>query len=174
MELGHNTLEMDETSSWVSDSGRSTTLETGLFLRSVGYMGRPLERVGYCSRKGVIPADPSGRVFDQAGAHVPGLYVSGWVRRGPSGVIGTNKKDASDVAQAMLGDHRASSISAEPEFEAWHARVVRPSAITKDDWRYIDQREIALGQPNGRPRRKFLSAAEVAEELAQIRTLERT
>lgn len=174
MELGHNTLEMDETSSWVSDSGRSTTLETGLFLRSVGYMGRPLEGVGYCPRRGVIPADPSGRVFDHAGAHVPGLYVSGWVRRGPSGVIGTNKKDASDVAQAMLGDHRAGSISAESEFEAWHARVVRPSAITKDDWRYIDQREIALGQPNGRPRRKFLSAAEVAEELAQIRTLERT
>lgn len=173
VELGHNKLESDETSSWVSDSGRSSTLPTGLFLRSVGYMGRPLAGVGYCSRKGVIPADPAGRVHGSDGP-IPGLYVSGWMRRGPSGVIGTNKKDASDVAEAMLADLRQSKASAERDFESWHSRVVRPVAITKSDWEHLDQREIALGQPNGRPRRKFLSAAEVAEELAQRRTLERT
>lgn len=173
-EIGHNILESDETTSWVSDSGRSSTLPTELFLRSVGYMGRPLSGVGYCKRKGVIPADPLGRVFDADGVHVSGLYVSGWMRRGPSGVIGTNKKDANDVAGAMLSDSRLAKASSESEFRAWHSRVVGPDAVTKADWGHLDQREIALGQPNGRPRRKFLSAAEVSEELAHRRALERT
>ncbi len=174
VEIGHNILESDETTSWVSDSGRSSTLLTGLFLRSVGYMGRPLSGVGYCKRKGVIPADPQGRVFNLEGDHVSGLYVSGWIRRGPSGVIGTNKKDASDVAGAMLADVRRASASPERDFHAWHSRVVAPEAITKSDWAHLDEREIALGQPNGRPRRKFISAEEVSEALAQRRALERT
>ena len=173
IEIGHNLLESDETTSWVSDSGRSSTLPTGLFLRSVGYMGRPLAGVGYCTRKGVIPADPQGRVFDGDEVHVPGLYVSGWMRRGPSGVIGTNKKDASDVAEAMLSDQRTGQRSSDSEFTGWHSRVVGPVAITKDDWSHLDQREIASGQPNGRPRRKFLSAAEVAEELAARKSVSR-
>jgi ferredoxin--NADP+ reductase len=165
VQLGHNTLGMDQNGSWVSDSGRSSVIPTQLFLRSVGYMGRPLAGVGYCNRKGIIPADPQGRVLDGAETPVPGLYVSGWIRRGPSGVIGTNKKDATDVADAMLADGHRGQVSSEDDFNAWFEKTVRPNAISKSDWEYLDSREIALGQP-GRPRRKFLSAAEVAEELA--------
>jgi ferredoxin--NADP+ reductase len=166
IELGHNKLESDATSSWVSDDGRTSTIPTGLFLRSVGYMGRPLAGVGYCNRKGVVPADPQGRVKGNGDQHVAGLYVSGWMRRGPSGVIGTNKKDASDVAEAMLADPDRGPISSEADFQAWLSQAVGGGAVSKADWEYLDAREIALGQPNGRPRRKFLSAAEVAQELA--------
>lgn len=168
VELGHNSLETDGASSWVSDSGRSSVLPTGLFLRSVGYLGRPLTGVGYCGRKGVVPADPQGRVMGEGETHVPGLYVSGWMRRGPSGVIGTNKKDASDVAGAMLADQRA-GVSSEPEFQSWLAQTVGKTSVNKEDWSYLDAREVELGQPYGRPRQKFLSAAEVAEELATRR-----
>jgi ferredoxin--NADP+ reductase len=166
IEIGHNKLESDATSSWVSDDGRTSTIPTGLFLRSVGYMGRPLAGVGYCNRKGVVPADPQGRVKGNGDQHVAGLYVSGWMRRGPSGVIGTNKKDASDVAETMLADPDRGPISSEADFQAWLSQAVGSGAVSKADWEYLDAREIALGQPNGRPRRKFLSAAEVAQELA--------
>jgi ferredoxin--NADP+ reductase len=166
VELGHNTLGTDDKGSWVSDSGRSSTIATGLFLRSVGYLGRPLEGVSYCYRKGVIPADPQGRVVGEGDRPVPGLYVSGWMRRGPSGVIGTNKKDAGEVADAMLADADRGPVTSEAEFASWLAQAVGDRAVSKADWEYIDAREIALGQPNGRPRRKFLSAAEVAQELA--------
>lgn len=166
VEIAHNTLGADENGSWVSDSGRSSVLPTGLFLRSVGYLGRPLTGVGYCPRRGVIPADPQGRVFHDDSSHVPGLYVSGWMRRGPSGVIGTNKKDASDVAEAMLGDAPRGLLSSEADFNAWLSHSVAAAAISKSDWNYLDEREVAMGQPKGRPRRKFLSSDEVARELA--------
>jgi ferredoxin--NADP+ reductase len=166
VELGHNQLCSDQNGSWVKETPRSSTLPSELFLRSVGYRGRPLAGVGYCTRRGVIPADPQGRVLDEDGQPVPGLYVSGWMRRGPSGVIGTNKKDASEVAEAILADSRAGFVpSPEPEFESWLRQTVAPSAVSKTDWAYLDQREVVLGQPQGRPRRKFLSAAEVAQEL---------
>lgn len=166
VELGHNTLHSNENGSWVEESERTTVIPTALFLRSVGYLGRPLTGVGYCSRKGVIPADEQGRVKGDGEQHVSGLYVSGWMRRGPSGVIGTNKKDASDVAEAMMSDPAREPVSAETDFQAWLSQTVENGAVSKADWVYIDSREVALGQPNGRPRRKFLSAAEVAQELA--------
>jgi ferredoxin--NADP+ reductase len=166
VELGHNTLGSDEKGSWVTDSGRISTIPTQLFLRSVGYMGRPLSGVGYCTKRGIVPADPQGRVLGEAGGPVPGLYVSGWMRRGPSGVIGTNKKDASDVADAMLADAARQGVSDQKEFQSWLSQTVTAAAISKADWVYIDGRETEAGQPHGRPRRKFLSAAEVARELA--------
>lgn len=167
VQLGHNDLLADDNGSWVKDNGRTSTIATGLFLRSVGYMGRPLAGVGYCDRKGVIPADEQGRVKGENGQPVAGLYVSGWMRRGPSGVIGTNKKDASDVADAMMLDPRPDFVaSPEAEFQAWLRQTVGKGAVSKEDWVYLDRREVALGQPNGRPRRKFLSVAEVAQELA--------
>ncbi len=165
VEVGHNKLESDGSASWVSDTGKASVLPSGLFLRSVGYLGRPLTGVGYCTRKGVVPADPQGRVMGESGQHVPGLYVSGWMRRGPSGVIGTNKKDASVVAEAMLAEVRG-GVSDSEAFQSWLNSATTGASVTKSDWSYLDAREIELGQPGGRPRKKFLSAAEVVEELA--------
>lgn len=169
VEVGHNLLEADETTSWVSDTGRSSVLPTGLFLRSVGYMGRPLTGVGYCRRKGVIPSDSCGRALGPDGLPLQGLYVSGWIRRGPSGVIGTNKKDACEVAEVMLRDPKRVGISSEAEFANWRAREIEARAINKDEWNYIDAQEIALGQPDGRLRQKFLSTEEVLQLLSSHR-----
>ena len=166
VDLGHNTLAVHDEGSKLSDSGRTTRLPSQLFIRSVGYLGRPLDGVSYCDRRGVIPADSEGRVLDEDERAVPGLYVSGWVRRGPSGVIGTNKKDANEVAQAILDDGSIRSVGSDAQFEEWLAASIHQKAISKSDWEHIDAREIALGQANGRPRRKFLSVTEVAQELS--------
>ncbi len=166
IQLGHNTLVVNDEGSKLSDSGRTSTLPSGLFLRSVGYLGRPLHGVSYCDRRGVIPADAEGRVVDAMEQPVSGLYVSGWMRRGPSGVIGTNKKDANEVAQAIIADGAVRPVGSDAQFEEWLASSIHQKAISKSDWEHIDAREIALGQANGRPRRKFLSATEVAQELS--------
>lgn len=167
VEIGHNTLESDDTCSWVSDSGRFSVLDCQLFLRSVGYLGRPLLGVGYCRRKGIIPTDPQGRVLDSQQQPVPGLYASGWIRRGPSGVIGTNKKDANEVAEAMRGDHRAHAAKTDDDFASWLSRAVVAQAISKADWATLDAVEVAQGQAQGRPRRKLTSRQEVERELAR-------
>ena len=81
-------------------------LEAGLVLRSVGYRGRPIEGVAFDSKRAVIP-NTEGRVIDDSGGAVPGLYTTGWIKRGPSGVIGTNKQCSGETVRALLEDHAA-------------------------------------------------------------------
>lgn len=163
--LGRNILSNDGERSSIDDSGESELIPTDLFLRSVGYLGRPLAGVSYCRRRGVIPSDPQGRVLDGSGALVSGLYVSGWMRRGPSGVIGTNKKDAAEVSEAVLSDPNRVGLSDEPTFRLWLDKLVSQGAIAKDDWIHLDRQEQSHGQSQGRPRRKFCSEVDVDREL---------
>ena len=83
----------------------------GAVLRSVGYRGVPLPGVPFDDERGVIPNE-GGRVHDQSGARVPGVYCTGWIKRGPSGVIGTNKKDATETVELLLADARAGLLPA--------------------------------------------------------------
>ena len=78
----------------------------GLVLRSVGYRGVPIPGVPFDEARATIPNE-AGRVLDDAGAVVPGLYCAGWIKRGPSGVIGTNKKDATETVELLLDDAAA-------------------------------------------------------------------
>ncbi len=168
VELGHNRIEISETGSRIQDSGVRSKLPTDLFIRSVGYLGRPLKDVPFCNRSGIIPCDPEGRVLQpQSEQPISGLYASGWIRRGPSGVIGTNKKDAQEVADAMLSDLERGGVSDSEAFQEWLHRLRSQSLVDKDAWSYLDAREVALGEPLGRPRRKLLSAKEVLEELSR-------
>src|SRR3954447_10391422 len=77
-------------------TGEEEVIECGLVLRSIGYRGRPLPDVPFDERRGLI-RNEGGRVLDEDGQPIPGEYAVGWIKRGPSGVIGTNKKDASDT-----------------------------------------------------------------------------
>src|SRR5205085_11889249 len=91
-------------------TGEEEVIDCGLVLRSIGYRGTPLPDVPFDDRRGLIRND-GGRVLDYDGRPVPGEYVVGWIKRGPSGVIGTNKKDAADTVARLLEDSDAARLN---------------------------------------------------------------
>jgi ferredoxin--NADP+ reductase len=139
-------------------------LACGLVVRSIGYRGRPLPDVPFDERRGLIRND-GGRVCAEDGAPARGEYVVGWIKRGPSGVIGTNKKDAADTVARIVEDAEAGALNA-PEHpdagavEPWlHTRV--PHLVTWRGWQAIDSHERALAEPSGRPRVKLVRVPEM-------------
>ncbi len=132
-------------------TGELEVIPAGLVLRSVGYQGVALPGVPFDERKGTIPND-RGRV---EGAER--TYVAGWIKRGPSGVIGTNKKDATETVELLLEDARAgrlvragSSLLLDQLLEEKGARYVDYAG-----WQAIDAVERGAGEPLGRPRVKL-------------------
>ncbi len=153
-------------------TGQEETIPAGLVFRSVGYRGVALPGVPFDERACVIPSD-GGRVRDAAGQPLPGQYVAGWIKRGPSGVIGTNKPDAVETVEKLLEDHAAGRLPAPPEptpeavDALLRARGIRP--VDYEDWKRLDELERAAGEKLGRPRVKFTRVAEMLEALDQSR-----
>jgi len=146
-------------------TGEFEELEVGLVLRSVGYKGVPLPGVPFDQRKGVIP-NQGGRVLREGQVAV-GEYTAGWIKRGPSGVIGTNKADATETVKLLLQDAPHLPLAPEPNPEAvtrlLQARGVR--YVTLEHWLKLDALECALGQAQGRPRVKLTSVEKMLEAL---------
>jgi ferredoxin--NADP+ reductase len=126
-----------------------------LVFRSIGYTGKPIGDIPFDERRGLIRND-GGRVTDPHGAHHAGEYVSGWIKRGPSGVIGTNKKDAQDTVNKILEDAAAGRLN-EPVADDVEAMLVSqaPRAVSWEGWQAIDAVETAAGAASGRPRVKL-------------------
>ena len=143
-------------------------LPVEMVFRSVGYRGVPLADLPFDEAQGIIP-NAGGRVLSPAnGQPLPGLYVAGWIKRGPSGVIGTNKPDAAETADAIVAD-LASGVAPKPDVDDPSAieallRERQPCLITFDDWKQLDAIESARGKAKGRPRVK-LSEAEIRAKL---------
>ena len=145
-------------------------LPVGLVFRSVGYRPLPLPGLPFDDQTGVVPND-KGRVLDAVtGRPLPGLYVSGWIKRGPTGVIGTNKPDAAETASAMLEDRTRDSLPqpAEPDTAAAEAllRERQPALVTFADWQQLNRIETERGRAVGRPRIKLTSVEEMLAALA--------
>jgi len=142
---------LDENGNAVGTGG-TETIPVQLVIRSVGYRGLPLEGVPFDTDRAVVPND-EGRVVAN-GSPVPGLYVAGWIKRGPSGIIGTNKKDASATVASLLADADVlpeapdASVDAVTTWLAEHG----VEAITYAGWQAIDAAEMALGATRGRDR----------------------
>jgi ferredoxin/flavodoxin---NADP+ reductase len=160
-----NRLDPDERGNLCAvASGAEEVIECGLVLRSIGYRGRPLPGVPFDERRGLIRND-GGRVTTDDGEPIPGEYVVGWIKRGPSGVIGTNKKDAGETVARLIEDADAGrlNVPTNPDRDAvepWlRARV--PALVTWDGWKAIDAHEVALGHPQGRPRVKLVRVPEM-------------
>jgi ferredoxin--NADP+ reductase len=140
------------------------TIHARLAFRAIGYRGEALPGVPFDERAAVI-LNRGGRVLDPASNEpAPGEYVVGWIKRGPSGVIGTNKKDAQETVDALLQDLAPSSNGAAPVHTPAspdaHAveRLLRsrqPDLVTYAGWEAIDRHERALGELAGRPRVKL-------------------
>jgi ferredoxin--NADP+ reductase len=131
------------------------TLDTGLVLRSIGYKGIAIPEMPFDEGKGTIP-NLAGRVVD-GDQHVTGEYVTGWIRRGPSGVIGTNKKDGQEAAGSVLADAEAGMLNAPPNDEDIAELLAERGAepVDWDGWKRIDEHEVQAGTDSGRPRVKL-------------------
>ncbi|MGE0488149.1 MAG: FAD-dependent oxidoreductase [Vulcanimicrobiota bacterium] len=141
-------------------------LPAGLVLRSVGYRGVALPDVPFHDAWGVIP-NQEGRILNGE-AVCPGEYVAGWIKRGPSGVIGTNKPCAKETVERMLEDVAAGQVHqpGNPSREALEARLQgRTRWVSFADWKRLDDLEVSRGQSSGRPRVKFTSVDEMLEAL---------
>jgi ferredoxin--NADP+ reductase len=170
VELVRNELVPGASGLRAQATGEQETIEAGLVFRAIGYRGIPLPRVPFDDRSGVIPND-GGRVTDaESGDTLAGEYVVGWIKRGPSGVIGTNKKDAQETVDAILtdlaamnGDAAARHSPEQPDAEAVEAllRERQPELVTYQGWEAIDRHERALGEAAGRPRVKVTSIEEM-------------
>ena len=149
-------------------TGQTSVIEADLVIRSVGYRGQPIEGLSYDPVRGVVPNDV-GRVTKD-GAVVAGEYVAGWIKRGPSGVIGTNKKDAAQTAASLLADAAVLPTAPEPHPEVFTALLSERSVqcVTWDGWRLIDAAEVSLGGSYGR-RRTTLHDREALLENARKR-----
>lgn len=125
--------------------------------RAVGYFGSPLPEVPFDERRGVIP-NHEGQVVGEDGALVPGVYATGWIKRGPVGLIGHTKSDAMETVEHVLTDQGMWWTPAEPEEQAivdlLESRGVRFTTI--EGWHLLDAHELALGAPAGRTRVKVV------------------
>ena len=150
-------------------TGETEELQVQLVFRSVGYRGLPIPGLPFDDRAAVVP-NADGRVLDpRTGAPIPGLFVSGWIKRGPTGVIGTNKPDAAQTADAILEDAGNDALptpggTAEELDELIHA--AQPDVVGWPDWLLLSTLETNAGKAAGRPRIKHTS---VEAMLAAIR-----
>jgi ferredoxin--NADP+ reductase len=159
--LERNQLTGEPGAQKASGTGVTELVPCGVLFRSVGYRGVPLAGVPFDEKNGVIP-NAQGRVLEN-GQPLSGLYVAGWIKRGPSGIIGTNKPDSFETVKALLADVPSLQRCAEPSRDALLAflreRGVR--VVGYEDWRRIDAAEIERGVPIGKPREKFTSVDEM-------------
>lgn len=139
-------------------------LDTGLVLTSIGYRGKPIRDLPFDESTAVVPND-GGRVVDpDSGEPVSGAYVAGWIKRGPSGFIGTNKSCSLQTVQALVADFNAGRLSdpvSKPEALARLVQARQPDAVDARGWRAIDAAEVARGSSDGRPRNKFTDVADM-------------
>jgi ferredoxin/flavodoxin---NADP+ reductase len=145
------------------------TIECGLVIRSIGYRGTALDGVPFDSARGLVRND-GGRVCGADGTALPGEYAVGWIKRGPSGVIGTNKKDAADTVARILEDRNASRLNeaadADPDAAAARLAALAPRLVSWEGWTAIDAHERAAGEPGGRPRVKVVRMERLREVAA--------
>ncbi|GGK21047.1 NADP oxidoreductase [Deinococcus malanensis] len=139
-------------------TGEYETLPVQMVLRSVGYRGVALPGVPFDDRRGVIPND-EGRVEGRSGE-----YTAGWIKRGPSGVVGTNRKDATDTVAHLLADARAGILAPATQGREDVDVLLRAKGVdvyTFSDWQALDAHELARGQALGRPRAKVVHRHEM-------------
>jgi len=158
--LGRNELVEDESGRVAAkDTGERETLPAQLVVRAVGYRGVATTGLPFDEGRGTIPHN-EGKVHESANE-----YVVGWIKRGPSGVIGTNKKDSQDTVDTLVSDLAARQQS--DRGEDYPDQLLQwlvdrqPHLVTEDHWQTIDSHERSSGEPNGRPRVKLASVAEL-------------
>jgi ferredoxin--NADP+ reductase len=169
--IRRNKLERDEQGVLrPKPTDETETIPVGLVFRSIGYKAIPLEGVPFDERRAVVPNE-AGRVLGDDGKPRPGEYVVGWIKRGPTGIIGTNKRDAQETVNTLLEDLEEGRL---PEPQAPDRgeleellRERKPDLVTYAGWEAIDRAEREAGEPHGRPRVKYTTFEELLEAASE-------
>ena len=137
-------------------TGKTMEIECGILFRSIGYNGVPVPGVPFYKRWGTIPNEAGRVTAEQGGSVLPGLYTAGWIKRGPSGIIGTNRACAVESVDALLEDIDQFG-SDKPGREGMYKILDRNGVqyINYAQWEKIDAAEVLTGEPKGKPREKF-------------------
>jgi ferredoxin/flavodoxin---NADP+ reductase len=148
-------------------TGETERLDATLVFRSVGYRGEPLPEVPFDAGWAVVPNDRGRVLTARGGDPVPGWYVAGWIKRGPTGVIGTNKACAVETVATLLGDELPAIDPGDARPEAVDALLAGRGVhvVDADAWRRIDARELAAGAEIGRPRVKLVTRSDLLADL---------
>ena len=145
-------------------SEETENIPAGLIFRSVGYKGKPLPDIPYDENTGTI-MNASGRVVESGGAPVCGLYTAGWIKRGPSGVIGTNKTCAQETVARMIEDVGLGKVNIpeDPSIKGVEDLIngIDSAVVTYPEWENIDRLELQKGEAQGRPRVKYTDVNEM-------------
>jgi ferredoxin--NADP+ reductase len=157
--LGRNELVDDNGRIVAKDTGEREEVPAQLVVRAVGYRGVPTPGLPFDERSGTIP-HADGRIEGSRNE-----YVVGWIKRGPTGVIGSNKKDSQETVDTLLSDLAGADLA---DVDADYSETLvewllsrQPKLITDDHWKLINEHERAAGEPLGRPRVKVTSVAEL-------------
>ena len=147
----------------VTGTDERRRLSAGLVLTSIGYRGKPIRDLPFDETAAVVPND-GGRVVDpESGEPVRGSYVAGWIKRGPTGFIGTNKSCAGQTVHNLVADYNAGLLAdpaGKPQALDKLVRSRKPDVVDAAGWKAIDAAEIARGGDN-RPRAKFTTVADM-------------
>jgi ferredoxin--NADP+ reductase len=140
------------------------TIECGLVLRSVGYRAVPLPDVPFDERHFVLP-NTNGRVLAPDGEPLAGVYAVGWIKRGPTGILGTNKRDADETVRCLVEDLAAGALQRPPNPDREQVDALlaqrKPELVTAAGWREIDGHELEHGRRQQRPRVKLATREEL-------------
>lgn len=172
VKIERNQLAMDKNGGLrAKGTGQFETFEAGMVLRSVGYRGVPLPGVQFDESSFTI-TNVAGRVVHAVSSEpIPGEYVVGWAKRGPSGVIGTNKADAVSTVAAMLEDIPTLTPIADQQRDPQQIITLlqerKPNYVAREGWRKLDAYEVARGTEQGRPRVKVTNVSEMLEIINQ-------
>jgi ferredoxin--NADP+ reductase len=165
--LETNRLEGPAGAQKAMGTGTQETLNCQLIFRSVGYKGVEIPGVPFEAKRGVFP-NQDGRIT-QDGSAVEGLYCVGWIKRGPSGVLGSNKPDSAATVASLLADLPSLKGCPTPSTESIHTLLKNRniSVVTFEDWKKIDAEEIRRGAKVGKPREKFTRIEEILQFLGK-------
>lgn len=148
----------------VRGTGEIREVQVGQFYRAVGYFGSPLDGIPFDERRGVIP-NREGQVLATDNEILPGVYATGWIKRGPVGLIGHTKSDAMETVSHLVNDQSSWWSPSSPS-EASVVELLESRGIEYTDlagWHALDQYEIALGEPEGRARIKVVPRDEMVK-----------
>lgn len=149
------------------DSGEREIINCGLLFRSIGYKGLQLDDVPFNHSRGTLP-NTKGRVIAPNGDAHAGLYATGWIKRGPSGVVGTNRADSLETVASLIEDLPILTAANKQGSDALKALLLKRGArtVSYGDWRYLDEVEQKTGALRGKPREKFTRVADMLEVIA--------
>lgn len=170
VELEANELIRDERGVKARGTGKRRVLDVGLVFRAIGYHGIPLPGVPFDERAGIVKND-DGRVIDPSTNQPrPGEYVVGWAKRGPTGLIGTNKGCSTATVAHMMADLRNGTTGAAATGRDAVPRLLRERSarfVTYDQWRTLDGIELEQGRARGKIRERFLSVEAMLSALSE-------